>query len=150
MWYPFVQRPSVRKQYLVSPSPSLLNTGETHCSSYIVGPMVWLCMCNFGPVWTPWGPQGDFVKKLGFPSMCLRGLIIVLFCRIHCLDVHVPAWSSQNALQPKKREKSKIHPPPPPPFTLVRDKILFSTNRMHLRDLKWYVKMCSSFLCLSK
>ena len=35
-------------------------------------------------------------------SMCLRGLIIVLFCRIHGQVVHVPVWSSQDALGPQK------------------------------------------------
>ena len=29
-------------------------------------PMVLLCMCNFGPVRIPSGPQEDFVKKLFF------------------------------------------------------------------------------------
>ena len=52
---------------------------------------------------TPWAPRGTLSKDF-FLSMCLRGLIIVLFCRIHGLDVHVPVWSSQNVLGPQKRE----------------------------------------------
>ena len=57
-------RPVVRKQYLVLLSPPKLNTVETYLWFHVVGPMTLLCMCNFGPVRTPWVPQGDFIKQL--------------------------------------------------------------------------------------
>ena len=39
-------------------------------------------MCNFGPVRIPWGPTGGPCPKK-ILSVCLRGLIEVLFCWIH-------------------------------------------------------------------
>ena len=67
-------------------------------------------MCSFGPVRTSLGLTGGLCKKI--LSMCPRGLIIALFCRIHGLNVHVPVWSSQIALGPR-RERSLKFPPSP-------------------------------------
>ena len=50
--------------------------------------------------------------------MCLRGLIVVLFCRIHGLDVPMSVWSSQDAIGPQKIQPA----PPPPPFPVVCDR----------------------------
>ena len=105
-------------------------------------------MCNFDPVRTPWGPPGGLCKKkIVFLSMCLRGLIIVLFCRIHGLDVPIPVWFSQDAVGPQKGDIVS-NPPHPPPFPLfATEKNCFSTNRMHWNDLKGCLKKYSCFRC---
>ena len=88
-------------------------------------------MCNFGPVGTPWGPPGVLCQKKNL-SICLRGLIIVLFCRIHCLDVPMRVWSSQDALGPQKGDK--VFNPLPPNFPL------FATEKKFLKAnaLEWF------------
>ena len=43
------------------------------------------------------GPHKGTWSKI-FGNMCLKSLIIVLIYRIPSLDVHVPVWSSQDAL----------------------------------------------------
>ena len=99
----------------------------------------------------PGAPQGDLVKKLKIPIICLIGLIIVLFCKIHDLVVHQffcilhlcqfgPAKMSWG---PRRVHSLKS---PPLPHCSQQQK-LFSANRMHLRDLKWCVKKISSFWC---
>ena len=47
-------------------------------------------------------PRRTLSNNLVFLSMCLRGIIIVLFCRDRGLDVPMPVWSSLDALGPKK------------------------------------------------
>ena len=36
---------------------------ETLIWSYIIGPIAKLCMCHFGPVKIPWGPEGGIVEN---------------------------------------------------------------------------------------
>ena len=40
--------------------------------------------------------------QIFFVSICLRGLFILLFCRIHGIDVPMPFESSQDNLGPQK------------------------------------------------
>ena len=62
---------------LVIASPLQLNTIETQLWSYIEGPIAKLCMCQFGPVKIPGGPEGGIVEnssplsshKIGFGKL---------------------------------------------------------------------------------
>ena len=118
-------RPSVRKQYIGPLSLPKLNIIETYSCCW---PKVVLCMSNFGPVRTPFGPHGggggDFAPK---NNMCLRVLIIVLFCRIHGVDVQCASKSSEIALGLRKGHSLKFLPLSP----LIATDFFFSTNRMH-------------------
>ena len=97
-------------------------------------------MCNFDIIRTPWGPTGGLCQKNYFLSMCLRGLLVVLFCRIHGLDVQCASLVQSNYYGAQKGALSKIPPqPPPPPLSS-----LFATEKLFLdklNALKWSTRM---------
>ena len=84
-------------------------------------------MCNFGPVWTPWGPTGGLSQKKN-PIMCLRGLIMVLLCKIHDLVVHCASLVQSRCPRPRKGTKSKIPLPPPSPLFVTKKIVLDKPN----------------------
>ena len=71
--------------------------------------MVIFCWPHGIVVHVPGAPQEDFVQT-HFLSVCLKGLIEVLFCWIHDLDVQYAVWSSQIALGPRGGHSLKYPP----------------------------------------
>ena len=121
MRYPFVRLPSGRPPVKISCS------GISSVTQYRRDPfMVSYCwpygLLNHVQFWSnpdPMRPHRGTKSNNCFLSTCM------------CLRV----WSSQKCPGAPEGESSKIHSHPP--FPIVRDKKkLFSTNRMHLRDLK--------------
>ena len=69
--------------------------------------------------------------------------ILVLFCRIHGLDVQCASLVQSNFLGAQKGHSLKS-----PSFPVACDiENCFSTNRMHWNDLKGCMKKCYCFRC---
>ena len=83
----------------------------------VVHVQFWSSLDPLGP------PRGTLSKTIVFLSMCLRGLIIVSFCRIHGLDVPMPFLASQDA--PGSQKGGIVYNLPPSPFPIDRDRKYF-------------------------
>ena len=58
----------------------------------------------------PGAPQGDLVKKIKNPILCLRDLIMVFFCKIHDLVVHCASGSVKMPWGPIRGHSLKSPP----------------------------------------
>ena len=85
-FYVLIQQCSVKKIPFDSPPWFIVSNNWPHCLVVHV------------QLWSSRHPKGPSV----FRNVCLRSLIIFVFCRIPSLVEHVPVWSSQDALWPQK------------------------------------------------
>ena len=67
-------------------------------------------------------PQGDLVKKIKIPIICLRGLIVVLFCKIHDLVVYCASLVQSRCPGAPEGDIVLNSSPPPPPSQLFATK----------------------------